>query len=119
MLSRRFIAVVALAVIAAAFGWGLIHLFRLRFASGDVYPEYSSLRADPLGAKAYFESLRHLDGVQPRQNFRPPQHLPEGRDSTLFVFGLPLSELRAEEAEFRKLDAFVRNGGRLVIALYP
>ncbi|HMJ89915.1 MAG TPA: DUF4350 domain-containing protein, partial [Candidatus Acidoferrum sp.] len=48
-----------------------------------------------------------------------PQHLPDGRDTTLFVFGLPWNELRSDEQEYRKLDAFVRNGGRLVVTLFP
>jgi hypothetical protein len=45
--------------------------------------------------------------------------LPDGKGATLFVFGLPWHELDADPAEFKKLDGFVRNGGRLVVTLYP
>ena len=36
----------------AVFVFGLVRLFELRFEVGDVYPAYSSLRSDPLGAMA-------------------------------------------------------------------
>lgn len=119
MLRNRTTLILALVVLAMGFAWGVVHLFHLRFTTGDVYPEYSSLRADPLGTKVFFESLQHVEQGRARRNFRAPEHLPEGRDTTLFVFGLPWTELHADEAEYRKLDAFVRNGGRLVVTLYP
>jgi hypothetical protein len=118
MLNRRATLIALLFALAAAFGFGVVHLFKLRFASGDVYPEYSSLRADRLGTKVYFESLHHLDTTA-RRNYRAPRHLPDGHDTTLFVFGLSWDELDADEAEYRKLDSFVRNGGRFVVTLYP
>jgi hypothetical protein len=119
MLNRRAPVIISLVVLVAAFVWGVVHLFALRFAGGDVYPEYSSLRADPVGTKVFFESLHHVTDARARRNFRAPQYLPEGRDATLFVFGLPSDELQSDEQEYRKLDAFVRNGGRLVVTLYP
>jgi len=119
MLNRRAILFITLAALAAVFVWGVVHLFALRFAGGDVYPEYSSLRADPFGTKIYFESLKGASEAHVRRNFRAPQHLPDGRDATLFVFGLPWDELESDEQEYRKLDGFVRNGGRLVVTLYP
>ena len=33
-------------LLAGAFTYGLIRLFSLQFASGEVYPEFSSLRAE-------------------------------------------------------------------------
>ena len=39
------------------------HLFQLRFEQGDIYPAYSSLRADPLGTKVFYESLETLPGL--------------------------------------------------------
>ena len=39
---------------------GLGHLFSLRFEQGDMYPPYSSLRADPMGLKVWFEALQRL-----------------------------------------------------------
>ena len=42
MLNRRPFLIVALLVVLGGFGYGLVQLFKLRFASGDIYPAYSS-----------------------------------------------------------------------------
>ena len=42
---------------AVAFVLGVLQLFRLRFEQGDVYPPYSTLRADPLGSMALYERI--------------------------------------------------------------
>ncbi|MDA0812249.1 MAG: hypothetical protein O3C21_07690, partial [Verrucomicrobia bacterium] len=39
---------------------GVYEVFRLRFQAGDIFPEYSTLRADPLGAKAAFDTIEEL-----------------------------------------------------------
>jgi hypothetical protein len=51
---------VLLALLLIAFLSGVGHLFVLRFQTGDVYPAYSSLRSDPLGARVFYESLENL-----------------------------------------------------------
>ena len=53
------------------FAWGLVELFDLRFAQGDVYPPYSTLRNDPLGAAAFYEALDGQPGVRTERNLRP------------------------------------------------
>src|SRR5258706_10780125 len=42
--------------------------------TGEVYPPYSSLRTDPLGAKALFESLSEQPGLEVTRLYkaRPP-----------------------------------------------
>ena len=45
MLKRALTIAVLLCVLV----YGVVHLFLLRFETGDVYPQYSSLRADPVG----------------------------------------------------------------------
>jgi len=47
----------------------LIWILNARFAVGDVYPVYSSLRADPLGSMALYESLRNMEGFEVERNF--------------------------------------------------
>lgn len=71
----------ALLAVTAAFLYGLAHLFALRFERGDIYPEYSSLRADPPGAKALYESLDQFLSV--RRNYQPLTRLDEGRHTEL------------------------------------
>ena len=70
---------------------GLVYLFMLRFEAGDVLPAYSSLRADPLGAKAFYQSLEHLDSLAVSRNFGRLEMLDEefadGSGVTVFFSG--------------------------------
>ena len=119
MLNRRLLLLFSLFVLLGAFGYGLVQLFQLRFAAGDVYPPYSTLRGDPLGSRVYYESLEEAGGVRVRRHIESIDKLPEGRGVTLFVIGLPWSEMSAEPDEYKALERFVRDGGRLVVTLYP
>ena len=109
---------VALLVVAlAGFIYGLIHLFHLRFESGDNYPPYSSFRSDPLGAKALFESFDRL--IPAERHVQPLSKLSEGRDTTLLWLGEEAREARFTDDEFKEFEKFLRTGGRLVIAFLP
>jgi len=101
----------------AGFAYGLYHLFQLRFAGGDNYPEYSSLRADPLGTKALLESLEPLVTVQ--RNFRPLTRWGDGTATTALFLGMSPESIRLPPSEWTALETFVRSGGRLVLALFP
>jgi hypothetical protein len=132
---RRITTFVLLAL-AVGFAFGLTRLFQLRFESGDVYPPYSSLRSDPVGSKALYESLEkvlgdgHLVHVRGgvERNYRPlakgiaevprEESKKEGK-GTLLLLGVPGDELECEPDEFAAMQSFVRAGGRLVIALVP
>jgi hypothetical protein len=96
---------------------GLWHLFNLRFEAGDVYPAYSSLRADPLGARALYESLDDL--LEVRRHFEPIVRLADGRQTTLLHLGESPEGAQFVTNEFRALEKFVRTGGRLVMAFSP
>ncbi|HAM72211.1 MAG TPA: hypothetical protein DCM86_11265 [Verrucomicrobiales bacterium] len=93
------------------------HLFNLRFSSGDVYPPYSTLRADPLGARVLFESLDQLPGLRTMRHFQSPRRWPPAPGTTLCLFGLPARELSGPEEEVRLLEQFAISGGRLLITL--
>ena len=69
----------ALGLVLAVFVAGLILLFRLRLGQGDVFPAYSSLRADPLGTLALHDSLAQLPGarVVERPFLKTPWLLPD------------------------------------------
>jgi hypothetical protein len=97
----------------AAFVVALGHLFQLRFESGEMYPPYSSFRADPLGCRAFYESLDGLTVVS--RNLDPLPALDQPRGQTLCIFGVTPRQLVVSPVEARDLDAFVRGGGRLVM----
>ena len=108
---------VILVIVIAGFIYGLIQLFKLRFESGDNYPPYSSMRADPLGSKAFYESLDRL--VAARRHLQALSRLGDGRDTTLLWLGEDARDLRFLPGEFKDLETFVRTGGRVVIGLLP
>src|SRR6185503_11076490 len=78
---------------------------------------YSSLRADPLGVKALYESIDPL--LPARRNLQTLSKLGDGRETTLLWLGEDARKLRFSEDDFDHLETFVRTGGRLVLAALP
>src|SRR5208337_850665 len=74
---KRYFPLILLLGCAAALAFGLVRLFQLRFEVGDVYPAYSTLRSDPLGTMAFYESLGRVSGVSTRRDFTTQNRLPE------------------------------------------
>ncbi len=103
---------------------GLGHLFMLRFQTGDIYPPYSSLRADPLGTKALYQSLANTGRVEVRRHYESIARLPSGNDTTLFYLGssgaffYPGTNCSdgGLNKEFRRIAS---TGGRVVISFNP
>jgi hypothetical protein len=105
---------------AAGFGFGLFYLFKLRFEMGDVYPPYSSLRADPLGVMALYESLERVPGLAIRRDFNAGNRLPEEPQTTYLHLAGQRDELEdAPEELAGEVERFVGHGGRLAITFYP
>lgn len=119
MLKRPFILCAGL-LFAAVFVFGLVRLFDLRLDQGDIYPPYSTLRSDPLGASVIYESLEQVQGVTPSRYFDQTFKVDDGPAHALFVLGTEPGSLDVlSRAEFDTLQRFVFNGGRVVIAYYP
>ncbi|HXC97802.1 MAG TPA: DUF4350 domain-containing protein [Verrucomicrobiae bacterium] len=117
---NRKLPLILLFVCASVFVFGIVRLFELRFESGDVYPPYSTLRADPLGTSALYESLGRVPGISPSRDFSANNELPEGRDTTYMHLAGDRDEWRyMPEDTFREVETFVRGGGRLVVAFFP
>jgi hypothetical protein len=105
--------------ICVAFTWGLISLYELRFVAGDIYPAYSSLRSDPLGAEALFDSTAQLPGYSARRNFQELENLHD-RNVTILCLGEdPFSFALAQEDDLKRLAETASRGVRLVFALRP
>jgi hypothetical protein len=106
---------VALAGVALFFAF-LTQLLLLRYERGDIYPESSTLRADPLGTRAYFEALAQVPGTSTVRGFG---HLGEELDEhprTLFYLGFDRYDFATfTDDEIGLLDNYVRNGGRVVV----
>ena len=114
-----YVLAVLLLVVVAGFAYGLLRLFELRFAEGDIYPPYSSLRSDPLGAKALHDSLALLPGISVTRNFRPLERL-ACIGCTVFLFGLePFDFEHQTDEHFKELEKVATGGARVVIAMRP
>jgi hypothetical protein len=112
----------ALAVLlAAAFGAGVIYIFGVQFASGELYPEYSSLRADADGVKLLFESLARLPGVTTARNYLPLEILPD-TDATVLLLNMESETLSDDSTRFLlMIQKLAERGNRVVLSLreYP
>lgn len=108
---------ILLGVLVVGFVAGLIELIQLRMDVGDVYPPYSSLRSDPLGTRALYESLERLDGMKVERNYRQKV---KPATATLMVLGVGQYDLAsAVLADNEDLEEFCEAGGRVVIGLLP
>ena len=108
----------ALFIIATVlFLFAMGHLFVLYNESADIYPPYSSLRSDPLGTRVFYEGLETLTKGSQSRYYEMLDKLPVGRDTALFLFGAVQS--RDPRSLVEKVEQFVGEGGRVVIAFYP
>ena len=107
-----------LTVFALGFAYGVGHLFALRFQTGDVYPPYSSLRADPLGTKGLHDALEELPHLDVRRNYRAIRRLHVPAPPTLLYLGTPHRALWGED-ELRNVEGLLTDGARVVIAFFP
>ena len=120
MLENKSIRTVALMLPVIAMLVGVIHLFNLRFQTGDIYPAYSSLRSDPLGTRALYDSLENFNEFEVQRNFHFLHSLKVGSDVVLFYLGadIPGDDLIPERIS-QDLDRLTESGGRLVISYLP
>lgn len=109
----------------AGIGAGAVFLYVLfsialePLVSGDIYPRLSSMRADPLGAKALYDSLRETPGLQVSQSFKPLAQV-EKVDGTMLLLGFSAAEFTFASQPFAESWRKVMlGGGRLAIAFLP
>lgn len=96
----------AAAALGAFFIFSVYHLLNIQVETGDIYPRYSSFRADPKGTRILFESLEkfhHLD-VQRNIDHLNPQNV---KDNTAAFF-----------IDFDVIDVFKIMGGYLNLVDY-
>lgn len=117
---KRIAIILGITLGFVAFVAALYELFVLRFSSGDVYPAYSSLRADPLGTRALYESFELMPGRQSRRLLGPLDAEPPGADTTLLLLGCDVVQFHeVTERDAKALERFASLGGRVVVAFAP
>lgn len=107
---------VLFAAAALVFFGGLLQLANRELAGGAVYPEYSSLRADPDGGKLLFDALGKLPGVTVERNFLPLSSSQEQRAAVLLIGVVPQSLNSA--SDFEPITALAFAGNRVVLAFH-
>jgi hypothetical protein len=118
MLRKASLLVLLGLFLAVVFGYGVARLFILRYEQGDVYPPYSSLRADPMGVKGVYSALQQMPGVAVRQNFKPLVKLQPETPVTLVYAGVARYAMW-EEKEVLAFDRIVLGGSRAIFTFSP
>jgi hypothetical protein len=118
MLRKPPVIAAAALALAALFLYGVAQLFILRYERGDVYPPYSTLRTDPLGAKGLYEALDRLPELSASRNFGPLPRLRPATPITLVYAGLA-HRAYWENRELSSFNELVLGGTRAVFAFAP
>ncbi len=106
------------AALAVLLVWGFSEIVMTSLETGDVYPPYSSLRADPLGSKALYESLTAMQGLSTDRLYKRRSVL--APESALLVLGVaPHSWNEIEQKTVTEYENLVSKGGRLILAFLP
>jgi hypothetical protein len=117
---RNFLLPLLLFVMVALFTCLLVRLLLLRYERGDVYPAYSTLRADPLGTRAFYEAVGSTGKYKVARGFTSLHRELEGKPNALLYLGLSANELSSfTKDEVAALDTYVSEGGRVIITFEP
>lgn len=117
---KKYFPIIVLLICTALFAFGIVQLFALRFEAGDVYAPYSSLRADPLGTMAFYESLGKMPGLTVRRDFSISNRLPEEPGTVYLNLASEAYEWEGLPDDlYHEIQNFLRGGGRLVITYFP
>lgn len=95
----------------------LYALIDLRFSSGDIYPPYSSFRADPMGSKILYRSLEAMPGIAVSRQIRDWDGGRDGMDCAALFLGCGRYDLSGPLSD--GWEHFIESGGRMVMALSP
>lgn len=107
-----------LIVVFCATGWVFMTLISQRFSTGEIYPPYSSLRTDPLGAKALYESFDNAGAWECERNYKNLEKLEGASDRTLLLLHVPAASFSGDVgADARFLSGYAVAGGRVVITI--
>lgn len=110
-------SILALFALAALLAVGLGHVFQRRVAR-DLYPVYSSFRADPLGTRALHDALLAVPELNVERSLVPLAQWPARPGCTLLLLGVQRFDLTdVPDNDFAALDGALRAGSRIVLCL--
>jgi len=104
--------------LAFLLAFGLEQVLIAPLQTGEVYPPYSTLRSDPMGAKALYESLGEMPGLDVERWYKSRSSLDAG--TAMFVLGVdPVGWSEIEQKTLTEYEDLLSKGGRLVIGFIP
>lgn len=113
------VIVLTFAVLMVAFLVGALQIFELRTGHGDVFPPYSTFRADALGAKALYESLEQIGGLHVSRNFAAMDRI-RGPEGLLLFLGLDAKSFLVSPKEtLQHFPFWASRGNRVIISFLP
>ncbi len=117
--SPKLLKLLAIAMLLAFAAAGLWLLF-LAFEIGDVYPPYSSQRAELDGTEVLYEALERFPELQVARHYGPAGSTVGSSDTTVIVAGFSILDWHfGDEDELREILRLADRGARLVMALGP
>src|ERR1700722_11576287 len=109
---------IAGAVVVIGLVWGLEQVVVSPLETGAAYPEYSSLRSDPQGTMALYESLSKVMKVD--RLYKSRLRSDPGEGTTIFVLGVePVAWAKLKSDTLKQYEELTAKGARLVIAFLP
>jgi hypothetical protein len=109
---------VAVVIIVLGLAWGFEQVVVSPLQTGTAYPEYSTLRSDPMGAMALYESLAKVMHVE--RLYKSRMRSDPGPQTTIFVLGVePVGWSQLKEETLKDYEDLTSKGARLVIAFLP
>ena len=107
------------AVLLGVLVWGLEQIAFAPLQTGEAYPPFSSLRADPQGARGLYESLAELPGIRVERLYKQREKLAGAGDTMLELGVDPTDWSKIDDDNLKEYEHLVENGGRLVIGFLP
>src|ERR1051325_8271290 len=103
----------------AVFVWGLGQVAVAPLQTGEVYPPYSSLRSDPLGAGGLFESLAAMPHLSVDRLYNP-RAMTQGSHAAILVLGVnPVAWAELEAKTLEEYENVARDAEGHPVALLP
>lgn len=117
---KKSLPVILLLLGGLALVFGFAWMLEVRLERGDSYPAYSSLRSDPLGTMALYESFARLPGLTVSRDYQYTDELPDQSGTVYLQLGGESWDWdRIPNQLYDNLKAFLGHGGRLVVILKP
>ena len=111
-------ALAGLLIAGALFIYSLIHLQLVTSSTGDAYPTYSSLRADPMGTKALYDALQDSQSYQVTRSYKSAQAL-NGSKATILQLWFGVSQWEhTKPGKPESWETLASEGARMVVGVH-